>query len=50
MNALRSVGPVLARIACDVWQNWLVAFVVAGTACLVAAGIFGPWPSGMLSY
>lgn len=34
-----TVGPVLAGIACDVWQNRLVAFVVAGTACLVAAGI-----------
>jgi OFA family oxalate/formate antiporter-like MFS transporter len=33
------VGPILAGVARDVWQNWLVAFVVSGVACLVAAVI-----------
>jgi OFA family oxalate/formate antiporter-like MFS transporter len=31
------LGPIMASVARDVWQNWLVAFVVSGVACLVAA-------------
>jgi OFA family oxalate/formate antiporter-like MFS transporter len=33
------VGPIMAGVARDAWQNWLLAFVVSGVACLVAAVI-----------
>jgi OFA family oxalate/formate antiporter-like MFS transporter len=31
------LGPIMAGVARDLWQNWLVAFVISGLACLVAA-------------
>jgi OFA family oxalate/formate antiporter-like MFS transporter len=33
------IGPIMAGIARDALQNWLIAFVISGIACLVAAGI-----------
>ncbi len=33
------IGPIMAGVMRDVWQNWLAAFVVSGVACLVAAAI-----------
>jgi OFA family oxalate/formate antiporter-like MFS transporter len=33
------IGPIMAGIIRDVWQNWLAAFVISGVACLVAAAI-----------
>lgn len=31
------IGPIMAGIIRDRWQNWLAAFVVCGFACIVAA-------------
>jgi len=33
------IGPIMAGIIRDAWQNWLAAFIICGVACLVAAGI-----------
>lgn len=33
------IGPIMAGIIRDVWQNWLAAFIICGVACLVAAAI-----------
>jgi OFA family oxalate/formate antiporter-like MFS transporter len=33
------IGPIMAGVVRDVWQNWLATFIIAGIACFVAAGI-----------
>ena len=31
------IGPIMAGIIKDQWQNWLAAFIICGVACLIAA-------------
>jgi OFA family oxalate/formate antiporter-like MFS transporter len=33
------IGPIMAAAIRDKWQNWMAAFVIAGVACLAAAGL-----------
>jgi OFA family oxalate/formate antiporter-like MFS transporter len=33
------IGPIMAGVIRDRWQNWLITFIICGVACLIAAVI-----------